>query len=93
MPVSDEKIAEYKEGLRKKSDEKLQLDLDTNSISHEWRRSLAEMELRRRGEEERATRFNAQESTRENAQQFQVFSHFSPSLCTSEKCRCHLILC
>ena len=71
MPVSDEEKAAYKQRLREMSDEKLRLDLDTGVIDLTWKRSLAEMELRRRGEEERATRFYAQESARLEAQEYQ----------------------
>ena len=72
MPLNDEQIADYKQVLRGRSEEQIKLGLDTNAIGLAWQRSLAEMELKRRESEEWATRFNAQESARVKAQQFQA---------------------
>lgn len=72
MPVSDEDIERFKQGLREMSDEALQVALDTGAISLTWKRSYAEMERKRRADEEWAARFAAQESARVKAQKFQA---------------------
>ena len=72
MPLADEQITKFKQRLREMSDEELKLGLDTGTINLEWKRSLAEMERKRREGEEWAARFNAQESARVKAQQFQA---------------------
>ena len=71
MPLNEEDVANFKQRLRDMSEEDLRLKLDMNSISLEWKRSLAEMELKRREDEQWAERFAAQESSRVKAQQFQ----------------------
>ena len=72
MPLTDEQKAKFKLRLREMSDEELKLGLDIGTINLEWERSLVEMELKRREGEEWADRFNAQESARVKAQQFQA---------------------
>ncbi len=72
MSLSDEHIAEFKQRLREMSEEQIKLEFDTGIISLAWKRSLAEMELKRREGEEWAARFNAQETARVEAQQFQA---------------------
>ncbi len=72
MPLNDGDIAEFKQRLREMSEEELRLGLDMGTISLAWKRSLAEMELKRREGEEWATRFNAQEAARGKAQKFQA---------------------
>ena len=71
MPLTDEQKAKFKLRLREMSDEELKLGLDTGTINLEWKRSLAEMERKRREDKEWADRFAAQESARVKAQQFQ----------------------
>ena len=72
MPLNDEDIAKFKQVLREMSNENLRLELDIGTISLGWKRSLAEMEIKRREGEEWAARFKDQESARERAQQFQT---------------------